>query len=289
RWLPARRPDGRPGSMLIKCLRDIPSADLNALLPEARVIMALRDKWMIGLPALLAGIPLVLKLGPVLAILAILAGIRFGAPEEISRDGLEQALIVTSGVIALGGFFLQQWVKYQRQALRYQLEINSNLYFRNVSNNAGMFDAIIGAAEEQDFKEAILAYAFLLEAPADAATLDRRIEAWLAVEFKVAADYEVDDAILKLERFGLVTETDGVYAVPPIGEALRRLDGHWDTFFLFAGEEAATGPAAAARHRTDDAAGTAPTTEEMPEEMPEAAIAARRGASTKFQHLSPML
>lgn len=118
RFRPRRR--HRPGSMLIKCFRDIPSADLNTLLPDVKVIMAHRDKWMIGLPALFGGIPLLLKLSPTLAVLAILLGLRFGAGGEVEGDRLEQALIVASGFLALGGFVTHQWVKYQRQALRYQ-------------------------------------------------------------------------------------------------------------------------------------------------------------------------
>lgn len=223
----------RPGSMLIKCFRDIPSADLNTLLPDAKVIMGQRDKWMIGVPALFAGIPLLLKLGPTIAVLAILVGLRIGSQGQVEGDRLEQALFVTGGLLALGGFVTQQWVKYQRTALRYQLEINGNLYFRNVSNNAGMFDAIIGAAEEQEFKEAVLAYHFLLGAPATPEELDRRIEAWLAARFGVSVDFEIDDGLAKLERLGLLTRTRGCLFAIPLGEALRRLDQHWDAFFEF--------------------------------------------------------
>lgn len=223
----------RPGSMIIKCFRDIPSADLNVLLPEIRVVMAHRDRWMIGVPALLGGIPLILKLGPTLAVLAILLGMRLGTSEGISTDRLEQALIVASGFLALGGFVTHQWVKYQRQALRYQLEINGNLYFRNVTNNAGMFDAIIGAAEEQEFKEALLAYVFLLETPLDRHALDHRIETWLAARFGVDVDFELDDGVGKLARLGLVSEAGGLLHVPPLDEALRRLDRLWNGFFVF--------------------------------------------------------
>lgn len=223
----------RPGSMLIKCFRDIPSADLNTLLPDVKVIMGQRDKWMIGVPALVGGIPLLLKLGPTLAVLAILVGIRFGTSAEVAGDRIEQALIVVSGLLALGGFVMHQWVKYQHQALRYQLEINGNLYFRNVSNNAGMFDAIIGAAEEQEFKEAALAYFFLLGEPMGRADLDRAIEAWLRARFGVDVDFELDDGLAKLERLGLLAEAGGVLSVPPMAEALRRLDRAWDGFFAF--------------------------------------------------------
>jgi len=223
----------RPGSMLIKCFRDIPSADLNTLLPDAKVIMGHRDKWMIGVPALFAGIPLLLKLGPTLAVLAILVGLRLGSQGQVEGNRLEQALFVTGGLLALGGFITQQWVKYQRAALRYQLEINGNLFFRNVSNNAGMFDAIIGAAEEQEFKEAVIAYHFLLGASATPEELDRRIEAWIAARFGIAVDFEVDDGLAKLERLGLLIRTNGRLSATPLGEALRRLDQHWDGFFQF--------------------------------------------------------
>ncbi len=109
--------------------------------------------------------------------------------------------------MALGGFVMRQWVKYQRQSLKYQIELNDNVYYRNINNNAGIFDYIIGAAEEQECKEAFLAYYFLHTAPAPptADELDGRIEAWLRDTFGVDLDFEVDDALAKLERLGLLS------------------------------------------------------------------------------------
>jgi hypothetical protein len=198
-------------------------------------------------PALFGGIPLLLKLGPTLAVLAILLGLRLGTGGEVAGDRLQQALIVTSGLLALGGFLTHQWVKYQRQALRYQLEINGSLYFRNVSNNAGMFDAIIGAAEEQEFKEAVLVYFFLLGEPASRPELDRKIEAWLATGFGISVDFELDDGLAKLERLGILQDTGGRLSVPPLPDALKRLDRIWDDFFVFAGNDPALTEAARLR------------------------------------------
>jgi predicted transcriptional regulator YdeE len=62
---------------------------------------------------------------------------------------------------------LRQWVKYQRRSLKYQIELTDNIYYRNVNNNAGVFDYLIGAAEEQECKEAFLAYHFLRISAAD--------------------------------------------------------------------------------------------------------------------------
>ena len=197
----------------------------------------------------MAAFPLILKLGPTLAVLAILLGMRLGSTEGISSDRLEQALIVASGFLALGGFVSHQWVKYQRQALRYQLEINGNLYFRNVTNNAGMFDAIIGAAEEQEFKEAVLAYIFLLGTPLARHELDRRIEGWLGARFGVDVDFELEDGVDKLVRLGLLAESGGLLHVPPLDEALRRLDRLWNALFVF--DTPAAPAAAVAPHGAD--------------------------------------
>ena len=60
--------------------------------------------------------------------------------------------------------------KFQRQTLIYQKTLSDNVYFRNVNNNAGMFDYIIGEAEEQECKEAFLGLLF----PARARRADRK-------------------------------------------------------------------------------------------------------------------
>ena len=39
-----------------------------------------------------------------------------------------------------------------------------SLYFKNLDNNAGVFHHLVDAAEEEEFKEAVLAYYFLLTA-----------------------------------------------------------------------------------------------------------------------------
>ena len=61
-------------------------------------------------------------------------------------------------LLLFGGFIVTQWVRYQRQSLKYQIELTDNIYYRNINNNAGIFDYVIGAAEEQQAKEAFLAY-----------------------------------------------------------------------------------------------------------------------------------
>ena len=221
------------GGVFIKFFHDIASADLNTLLPDVRVIMNKRDRWVLGLPALVGGVPLVLKLAPTLALLFLLLGIQLGYSGTVEQNHLKQALAVMSGAVALGSFAAHQWLKYQRKALRYLIEIKDSIYFRNVNNNAGVFDALVGAAEEQEFKEAVLAYRFLSAEPLDKETLDGRVEAWLKDQFGVDVDFEVDDGLAKLERYGLLVRAGNRLSVPSLAEALSRLDERWDGYFQY--------------------------------------------------------
>jgi hypothetical protein len=232
---PRRSRTVRPGTVMIKYFHDIASADLDTLFPDVRVVMNWTDRMMIGLPALFGGIPLAIKIAPAFIVLYGLLRFYFGMAGPTADDGLKEALIVTSGVLALGGFLMHQWMKYERQSLKYQKEINENIYFHNVNNNAGIFDHLIGAAEEQDCKEALLAYFFLLAAgrPVAQAELDAWIEGWLNHRFGLDIDFEVDDALAKLDRFGVLLREGDALSVPSLPDALRRLDYQWDNFFQF--------------------------------------------------------
>jgi hypothetical protein len=69
-----------------------------------------------------------------------------------------KSLSALTGIAAIVGFILTQRMKYQKRSLEYQKEISDHFYFRNVSNNSGIFDTLVGSAEDQEFKEATLAY-----------------------------------------------------------------------------------------------------------------------------------
>jgi Protein of unknown function (DUF3754) len=225
----------RPGCVLIKYFRNIASADLNALYPDVRVVMSTLDKLMLGVPALVGGVPILINLVPTLTVLFLVLGFYLGVSGAVEDDQLKTALGALSGMVALGGFLMRQWVKYQRQSLKYQKELTDKVYFRNMNNNAGIFDYIIGAAEEQECKEAFLAYYFLHSA-ADRPTqamLDRRIEAWLQATFGVQVNFEVEDALAKLDRLGVLRRDGDRLSVLPPDETLATLDRVWDGFFRF--------------------------------------------------------
>ncbi len=117
----------------------------------------------------------------------------------IRSDGFPQATTVNYIYAALGALIMRQHLKHERLSLKFQKQVSDHVYFRNISNNSGIFDYIVGAAEEQECKGAFLAYYFLLVAstPPDQEALDRRIEEWLSMTFGVDINFEVDDALAK--------------------------------------------------------------------------------------------
>jgi len=229
------KPKSRPGAVLLKYFRDIARSDLNALFPDVRVVMGLTDRLVLGVPALFGGIPILLKLASTMTVLFLVAGIYLGMGGSVKDADMAGALAAVSGLVGLGGLIFRQWLKFQRQSLLYQKILSDNVYYRNINNNAGLFDYLIREAEEQECKEAFLAYYFLLAAEsATAEMLDRRIEAWLRGSFGADIDFGCDDALAKLDRLGLLERKGDKLAVPPLDDALRRLDRIWDNFFPYA-------------------------------------------------------
>jgi hypothetical protein len=223
----------RSGSVLIKYFRNIASIDLHALFPNVRVVLSLRDKLLLSGPALVGGLPILLKLASTITVLFLVVGFYFGLASSVAEEETAGALAALSGLLALGGFITRQWLKYQRQSLKYQQELTENVYFRNVNNNAGIFDGVIGAAEDQECKEAFLAYYFLCTAASapKQAELEDRIESWLAQAFGVAVGFKVGDALARLDRLGLLERDGERLSVLPLDEALLKLDCAWCEYF----------------------------------------------------------
>jgi len=219
----------RSGAVLLKYFRHIARADLKALFPNVRVVRSLIDHLMLGVPALLGGVPILIKLASTMTVLFLVAGFYLGLSGTIHDKDMEQALAALSGLLALGAFMLRQWGNFHRQSLIHQKQVTDNVYYRNVNNNAGIFTYLIGEAEDQDWKETLLAYYGLLTetAPLTREALDVRIEEFLVRAIGVSADFDVDHALSRLREYGLVIETGGGLAAAPLPDALARLDREW--------------------------------------------------------------
>lgn len=222
-----------PGSVLLKYFRNIACGDLYALFPNARVVMTKFDKAFLSVPAVAGGIPILLKLYATISVLFLVAGIYFGGSGSVADDDMKTALAALLGIVALGGFAVRQWLKYQHQTLKYHMELTENIYFRNVNNNAGIFDYLIATAEDQETKEAALAYHFIRKADAAPTAIEvaGRVETWLAKSFAVNVDFKIADALDTLDRFGLVRREGDRLFVPTLEPAIAQLHQVWNNFF----------------------------------------------------------
>lgn len=222
-----------PGSVLLKYFRNIACGDLYALFPNARVVMSTFDKIVLGVPAIAGGIPILFKLYATISVLFVVIGIYLGGSGSVANAKMKTALAALMGIVALGGLFTRQWMKYQRQSLKYHKELTDNIYFRNVNNNAGIFDYLIATAEDQECKEAVLAYHFVRKARVapTAAQVALHIETWLAKHFGLTVDFEIAEALETLGRFGLVRRDGERLFVPPLEAANIQLRQVWNDFF----------------------------------------------------------
>jgi hypothetical protein len=220
-----------PGSILLKCFRNIANSDLHALFPNVRVVMSGADKLAMVVPAIAGGIPILLNLYATITVLFLVVGFYLGVSGAVADSEMKKALAALSGLVALGSFVIRQWVKYQRQSLKYQIELTDNVYYRNINNNAGIFDYVVGAAEDQETKEAFLAYYFLhiAASPPTKDELAARIEGWLNETFGIRLTFEVGAALAKLQEFGLLHNHQGERLfVSPLDGALAELQNTWN-------------------------------------------------------------
>jgi hypothetical protein len=225
----------RPGAALVKHFRNVASAELVTLHPGARPSMRPRDQVFIAGPALVAGAPVLLNLWPALTVIFAVLAAYFGARGVIDDSQLRRAIAAISGLAAVGAFVMRQRLKYETQTLRYQKRLADTVYFRNLANNIGVIDLIVGAGEEQDAKEAYLAYWALRRAGGalTKAEIDAAAEAFLRERFGLEVDFEVDDALAKLQRLNLISrDGERLTAVSP-SDALTTLDQQWDNIFSF--------------------------------------------------------
>ncbi len=228
----------KPGGSYLKLFKDVPLDDLEIVFPNVRMSMRPLDKLLLGVPAAAGGI-VVLFTKLYATLLLLLGVILFWLGLRDDEVQIEQHHLIALGVgtATLGGFVFRQISKIKNRRLRYLKGLSENLYFKVLDNNAGVFNHLVDAAEEEDNKEAILAYYFILTRGGDLSEeqLDAVIERWLAEEHGQKLDFEVDDAMAKLERLGMAWRQDGKLRVKPLDEAKELLDHTWDNYFTYNG------------------------------------------------------
>lgn len=219
-----KKKNKKNGNVIIKLFKDITRENLKIVAPEARVIMPIFDRFKIGGTAGVGVFPFVVKLFTAALNWWIFIVFAFGC--------------CTAVVKAVFSFFNSKNKYLQIYA--------SSLYYKNLSNNSGAITTMMEMTERQEILETLLGWFFLYinrETPLTEKELDLKVEHWLKDYLGLSVDFEVDDALRKLEDQKIAIrhqegEGDAVrYSVLSPLETLRQLDKDWDAYHDFSKED----------------------------------------------------
>ena len=241
RYRQADRPAGengaddavRPGDTVLKLFKNVPRSDLEMLFPNTTVRMRLIDKLMIGVPAVISGgIVISTKLGTAVVLLASLIGFWLGLHQQPVELNQATLLALLAGLGAFGAYVWKQLNNYKNRRLRFLQSLTRNLYFKNLDNNAGVFYRLFNDAREEETKEASVAYYFLLTSTTalSADSLDEKVQHWFREQWQCEVDFDIQDALDKLRRLGLVTEEGRRYSALAPALARQQLMNTWRDF-----------------------------------------------------------
>ena len=201
----------RPGIHL-KLFKDILRPDLEMLFPECKIRMKAFDKLKL---AITGG-----------------GGTAGGLVATIGK--LTAAVNPWAIVMAVAGFAALIWRQINKvfmQKTRYMASLAQNLYFNNLDNNAGAVTYLVDLARQEEIKETILAYAILnLQTVKDPAQLDSACEQWLVEKFDSAVDFDINDALRKLDGFDMIKDDAAGLCTRPAEEILPMLDKQWGAY-----------------------------------------------------------
>jgi hypothetical protein len=214
----------RSDVVYLRMFKDVPHVDMEMHLPEqgTKVKMRWIDKAQIASPVVLGVPALTLKL-------LGMSLVSLGNPMLLAPLAIAP---ISAGVNSFFGF--------HRAKHKHLSSMIRNLYYLTLANNGSVLTRLVDSAEEEEYKETMLAYFFLWMTSRTAEQwtpekLDLHIEDFLKTVSGVEINFEIEDALGKLYRLGLARrDPHGRLRAVPINEALVALDRLWDNTFRYA-------------------------------------------------------
>ncbi|GFR47251.1 hypothetical protein Agub_g8937 [Astrephomene gubernaculifera] len=202
----------------IKAFHDIPMADLDVIFADKKVY--LKTVSIIQMIVTVVG-------GLVAAIMALVRG------RVIDLNVLWSSLSLVAARCA------QVYTSAQAERSKTIQDMVNILYEKTDDAQEGVVSMLLEDMAEQQLKEAILTYALLhhREAELSEAAIDRDCERFLQKNFDLSVDFAVEDALPRLEGWGLVTRVQQRGAAKPkyqavsVEAAAARLQRHWHAAF----------------------------------------------------------
>lgn len=203
-------------NIYMKLFKNIPRSDIEMVFPNTEVRFRFFDKLRLGVTA--GG------------------GLGMGAVGAAGKIALitTNPIAAAGAVAGLGGVAFRQAMSFLNQKQRYMVVMAQNLYFHTMADNRGVILKIAARGAEEDVKEEMLLYTVLAKEKAtraDLPAIDMAIEQFLARTFGVKVDFDLEDALDRLVRDGIVTEDANgrLHTLAP-SAASKHIDDKWDQF-----------------------------------------------------------
>jgi len=207
-------PEGQSSSFVyLKSFKGIPHSDLHTLLPGTQVKMSLLDRGKIIIPALSGLVMSVVKIVRLVVAVTIFATL---------------AQFIKYWVIpaAVAYYIIKGFLSYKKTKDNYQLNLTRHLYFQNLDNNSGVLLRIMNEAELQDYREMVITYYVLWKFGHEgmkSKQIDEIAEAHLLETINLEIDFEVEDALNKLESIKLIYKEKDLWFPSTINDSINEL------------------------------------------------------------------
>jgi hypothetical protein len=178
--------------IFVKHFKNIPMADLEIVLPEKKNPGLTPMDWVKFLGSAVVGLVAV-----------------FSSLEMPSADPLVMFAILSTVI----GYCAKTYFTFQANLAAYQSLITQSMYEKQLDSGKGTLLHLCDDVIQQEVKEVIVSFFILMEqGKATRQDLDLRCEELIKEEFGESCNFDVDDAVEKLEKFGIVArDTIGRY------------------------------------------------------------------------------
>ncbi|TYI05322.1 hypothetical protein ES332_A10G080100v1 [Gossypium tomentosum] len=177
----------------IKHFKNIPMADLEIVLPEKKNPGLTPMDWVTFIASALVGL------------VAVITSL------EMPKADLWVIFAILSTVV---GYCAKTYLTFEANLAAYQNLITQSMYEKQLDSGRGTLLHLCDDVIQQEVKEVIIAFFILMEqGKATAKELDQRCEDLLREEFGESCNFDVDDALAKLEKLKVISkDPTGKYA-----------------------------------------------------------------------------
>ncbi|PKU66332.1 uncharacterized protein LOC110103460 [Dendrobium catenatum] len=170
--------------IFVKHFKSIPVADMELVLPEKKNPSLTPMDWVKFLISVVIGL------------VTLISSL------EMPKADIWVVAAILSGVI---GYCAKIYFSFQQNMVTYQNLITQSMYDKQLDSGRGTILHLCDDVIQQEVKEVIVSYFILMEqGKATVEDLDIRCEELILEEFGERCNFEVQDAVEKLEKLGII-------------------------------------------------------------------------------------